>query len=322
MTTDANYPNVKAALEALDTQRRQAMIKVVFLEVTYNDGLDFGVEGGLTHALNGSQILSYSNLFGLAQQGINPTQGVTTLAGASFLTLTGDNFAATLRAIEEKGKVNVLSRPTIIAQDKQPAQIVIGQNVPIIDGVTVSALGGTTSSINYVNVGIILNVTPYIHSDNKVEMILAPTISEVAAQSTQVSSGSNGVFSTPYINTRSANTVVTVPSGQTVVIGGLMQDSKVVTDSGVPILQSIPLLGNIFKHKVKANSKSELMIFVTPTVMSTDDDLARMSTDETSRLKISQKAFPQDERSTYIDPVAPASSSSSGVAMPPASNVH
>jgi general secretion pathway protein D len=319
ITSEYNNQAVLTALRGLDRPKPQVFIKCVFLEVTYNNGLDVGFEGGISHNMNnGSQMLSYSNLFGLAAQGITPAAGINTLPGASLLQLTGNNYSLLLRAIQEKGKVNVLSRPTILARHAQPAQIVVGQQVPIINGVTFSALGQETSSVQYIPVGIILNVTPFIYPNGDVEMILAPQISEVAPQSTQISGGTNGNFSTPYLNTRSANTVVLTPSGQTVVIGGLMQDTKSVTDSGIPVLQSIPLLGNLFKHKQKTASKTELMIFITPTVIKTPEDLARMSVDETSRTDISAKAFTQKERDTYIDaqsPVAPGGASS-GVAQP------
>jgi general secretion pathway protein D len=304
-TTEANNSNVLKVLNGLDRPKPQALIKCVFLEVTYNNGLDVGVEGGLTHALNGSQILSYSNLFGLAAQGITPTAGVNTLAGASLLTLTGDNFSVLLRAIQEKGKVNVLSRPTILARQAQPAQILIGQEVPIVTGVTFNSYGQETSSVSYTPVGIVLNVTPFIYPNGDVEMILYPQISEVSSQSTQISGGTNGNFSTPYINSRSANTVVVCPSGQTIVIGGLMQDTKSTTSSGIPVLQSIPLLGNMFKHKQTAISKTELMIFITPTVIKTHEELAAMSQDEVSRTSLSKKAFSQKEKDIYIDPKSP-----------------
>jgi general secretion pathway protein D len=90
-----------------------------------------------------------------------------------------------------------------------------------------------------------------------------------------------------------------------VVIGGLMQDSKSVTDSKVPIVGDIPLLGMLFKHKITANAKTELVIFVTPTVVKTPSDLSRMSTDETSRTEMAPRAFPLSERDNYIDPDAP-----------------
>src|SRR5208283_1481106 len=131
-----------------------------------------GIEGGLSHNLNGSQTLTFSNLFGLAAQGITPTSGVNTLAGASLLTLTGDNFTGFLRAISEIGKVEVLSRPTILARNAQPASILIGQSVPLITGVNFGTLGQVTSIITYTSVGIQLNVTPFIRNNGYVEMIL------------------------------------------------------------------------------------------------------------------------------------------------------
>jgi general secretion pathway protein D len=313
ITAPENKTNVDIALMALDPPMRQVLIKAVFLEVTYNKGLDIGLEGGITHHLGLSQTLSYSNLFGLAANGLNPTQGINTLPGESILTFTGNDFTADLRAIAEKGKVEVLSRPTILARHAQPASILIGQQVPLITGVNFGTLGQVTSVISYTSVGIQLNVTPFIHPNGYVEMILNPTISEVAAQSTQISTGTNGNFSTPYIDSRSANTVVIVPSGQTVVIGGLMQDSKTTTDSQIPFFGDIPILGNLFKHKETADAKTELMIFVTPFVINTPDDLSRMSVDEVSRGELTPKAFTPRIRDNYIDPLSP---STPGAATP------
>ncbi|MGD0410888.1 MAG: hypothetical protein ABSC18_04235 [Verrucomicrobiota bacterium] len=318
ITAPENQTNVQMALEALDSKMREVLIKVVFLEATYSKGSDVGVQGGISHNLNGSQSLTFSNLFGLDSQGLTPTSGINTLFGESVFTLTGNNFEALVRAIEEKAKVEVLSRPTILARNEQPASILIGQSVPLITGVNFGTLGQVTSVITYTPVGIQLNVTPFIHPNGNVEMILNPTISEVAPQSTLISSGTNGNFSTPYINSRSANTVVLTPSGQTVVIGGLMQDSKTVTDSGIPVLQSIPILGNLFKHKLQSDAKTELMIFVTPYVVDTPEDLAKMSVSETSRTVLSPKSFTQQERDAFINADSPAlpGGASSRVAQP------
>jgi len=156
-------------------------------------------------------------------------------------------------------------------------------------------------------VGVILQVTPFITSDNMVEMILAPQISSVANQSTQISSGTNGSFSTPYINIESANTVVVTPNGQTVAIGGLMQNSKSTTDSKIPLLGDIPGIGLLFHHKVKAVTKTELIIFLTPYVVKTPDDLARMTIDERSRVEMAPKSFTEKEYQEYLAPQPMAS---------------
>src|SRR5665213_947576 len=294
--------SVMQVISNLDRPKPQVLIKVIFLEVTYNNGYDVGLEGGVTKRINSTTTVNASNLFGLAQQGITPTSGVNTLPGAGLYTIVGNDFSATIRAIQEVGKVEVLSRPTILARNNQQATVVVGQQVPLVTGVSYDTFGNEHSTISYQNVGVILQVTPFITSDNMVEMILAPQISSVANQSTQISSGTNGSFSTPYINIQSANTVVVTPDGQTVAIGGLMQNSKTTTDSKIPLLGDIPGLGLLFHHKVKAVSKTELIIFLTPFVVKTPDDLARMTIDERSRVEMAPKSFTEKEYQEYLAP--------------------
>lgn len=301
--------DISNAVAALDKPKPQVLIKVVFLQVTYNNGYDVGLEGGVTKRINSTTTVNASNLFGLMQQGITPTQGVNTLPGAGLYTIAGNDFSATLRAIQEVGKVEVLSRPTIMARNNQQATVVVGQQVPIITGVEFDTLGNEHTVITYENVGVILQVTPFITSDNLVEMILAPQISSVAAQSTVISSGTNGNFSTPYINIESANTVVVTPNGQTVAIGGMMQDSKTTTDSKIPVLGDIPGLGLLFHHKVKAVAKTELIIFLTPYVIRTPTDLVRMTIDEKARADIVPGTFTSQELHNYLAPQPEATDS-------------
>ena len=299
--------SVMQVISNLDRPKPQVLIKVIFLEVTYNNGYDVGLEGGVTKRINSTTTVNASNLFGLAQQGITPTSGVNTLPGAGLYTIVGNDFSATIRAIQEVGKVEVLSRPTILARNNQQATVVVGQQVPLVTGVSYDTFGNEHSTISYQNVGVILQVTPFITSDNMVEMILAPQISSVANQSTQISSGTNGSFSTPYINIESANTVVVTPNGQTVAIGGLMQNSKSTTDSKIPLLGDIPGIGLLFHHKVKAVTKTELIIFLTPYVVKTPDDLARMTIDERSRVEMAPKSFTEKEYQEYLAPQPMAS---------------
>jgi general secretion pathway protein D len=305
---DATAAYVSQVISNLDRPKPQVLIKVVFLQVTYNNGYDVGLEGGISKKIETTHplTLNASNLFGLVQQGVTPTTGINTLPGAGLYTIAGNDFSATVRAIQEVGKVEVLSRPTIMARNNQQATVVVGQQVPIISGVTYDTFGNEHSSITYQNVGVILQVTPFITTDNMVEMILAPQISSVAAQSTQISTGTNGNFSTPYINIESANTVVVTPNGQTVAIGGLMQDNKTTTDSKIPLLGDIPGLGLLFHHKVKSVSKSELIIFLTPYVIRTPDDLVQMTLDEKSRTELAPKAFSEKEFHEYLGPQPPA----------------
>jgi general secretion pathway protein D len=304
ISDDATAGYVSNVVANLNRPKPQVLIKVVFLEVTYNKGMDVGVEGQITRRINASTTSSNSSLFGLAQQGITPNSvsPVNTLPGVGMFTVQGTDFSATLRAIEEVGKVEVLSRPTILARNNQMAQITVGQQVPLITSVTYDTFGNEHLGVNYSSVGIILQVTPYITPDGLVEMILAPQISAVdPSQSQVIAYATNGsAVSAPYIDIRSANTVVVTPDGQTVVIGGLMQNTRSSTDSKVPILGDIPVLGQLFHHKLQSNTKTELIMLLTPYVVKSPGDLARMSLDERGRATLSPKAFSQEEMNQYI----------------------
>ena len=306
---------------SLAKPKPQVLIKVVFLEATYNKGYDVGIEGGVTKNINASTSLSASNLFGLASQGVTPTAGVNSLPGAGLYTVAGNNWEATVRAIAENAHVEVLSRPTILARHNQMATIQVGQNVPLITGVNFGALGNQENAISYSPVGIILNVTPFIGSDGTVEMILNPQISAVNPTLSQaISYTTNGTAITaPYIDIESANTVVATPDGQTVVIGGLMKNTKSDTDSKIPLLGDIPGLGALFHHKVHYIAKQELIIMLTPYVVRTPADLARMSSDERGRTEMAPKAFSEKELNRYLEGGKPtlAPEPAPPVAIPP-----
>ena len=149
---DATTAYVRDVVAKLATPKPQVLIKVVFLEVDYNKGYDVGVEGTVTKNINASTTVSASNLIrsGLAKA-LTPTSGITTLPGAGLYTIVGDDFSATLRAIEEVVNVQVLSRPTILARNNQMATIQVGDEVPLITSVTFTALGNqrNTASSTY-----------------------------------------------------------------------------------------------------------------------------------------------------------------------------
>ena len=133
-----------------------------------------------------------------------------------------------------------------------------------------------------------------------VEMIVSPQISQLADRSEWVpisggTTNSPNVVTAPVINSRAADTVVVVPNAQTVVIGGLMQNTKLDSTDKVPILGDIPLLGALFRHKVTNNAKTELMIFMTPHIVRQPSDLAEVTGDEKRRTTNIPKAFTEEE---------------------------
>ena len=291
-TADAQTSEqIKQILASLDRPKPQALIKVVFLEVQHNNSVDIGVEGGWTGNAAHNQV-SAANIFGLS--GLNgiatnftalgqalpagfptPTANAPLSSGGLYQIL-GTDFQATLRAIAQAGKAQILSRPSIMARDGQPATILVGQEVPLVTGISYESVGTTTVPINnvsYTPVGIQLNVTPYI-SDNYVEMIVTPQDSEIDPTLTEPIGG--GV-NAPVIDTRSADTVIVTPDGQTAVIGGLMENDKSMSESKIPLLGDIPLLGALFRSKSNADNKSELMIFMTPHIVHAPSELAGVS---------------------------------------------
>lgn len=279
----------------MDRPKPQVLIKVVFLEVQLDNAEALGVQGSYTPQeswfsqitgfmtnsfntlSNGTQVpnlspvhqtFSVNNGFGLPQ----------TLAGATgnagVYSVLGNDFTATLQAIATAGKAQILSRPSILARDGQPATILVGQEVPLVTGISYETVGATTEPINnvtYTPVGLQVNVTPFISPDNLVEMIVTPQDSEVDPTLTEPIGG--GV-NAPVIDTRSADTVVITPDGQTVVIGGLMENDKESSETKIPLLGDIPVLGALFRYKANSDDKNELMIFMTPHIVHAPMELA------------------------------------------------
>ena len=279
---EATMKHVSQVISNLDYARPQVLIKVVFLEVQHTDGSDIGFEGGWGGKVaSGSTTMqgAFANGFGMsgisAAAGSNappvnmlqqPTSSFLPMPpGAGMYQLLAKDFQATLRAIAQAGKASILSRPSILARDSQPAQIVIGQSVPLITSVSYNALtGNPINSVTYTEVGIILKVTPFITGNGMVQMWVQPQTSSIDPTTTvPISTG----VSAPVIDVRSADTVVVTPDSQTVVIGGLISKDKTSTESKIPFLGDIPFLGNLFKRTVKSEVKNELLIFLTPHIV-------------------------------------------------------
>jgi general secretion pathway protein D len=218
---------------------------------------------------------------------------------AGNYSILGQDFSATLRAIAQNGKAQLLSRPSVLARNNQPATIVVGQQVPLITNVRYDTFGNAINSVTYQNVGIILKVTPFITGDGVVQMMVQPQTSSLdPTVSVPISSGVNA----PVIDIRSADTVVLTPDGQTVVIGGLMRNDSAENISKVPFLGDIPLLGNLFRHKSTSSAKTELLIFLTPYVVQAPTQLAGLSEKEKVRTLV-PKSYSEQELDRFLDKV-------------------
>jgi general secretion pathway protein D len=274
-----NWTVVKRILDQLDRAVPQVLIKVLIAEVTHTNSSDLGVEfSALNLRFNDSGTLS-----GGAQGGTNFNIPVTgTNATGAIVQITEANFNAVIRALATNGKLDVLSRPYILASDNQLATITVGQTVPFVSSSNTTAQGNTINTVQYQDVGILLDVIPHINPDGMVILDVAPEISALTTSSVQVSEQ----VSSPIFTKRSAQTRVAVENGQTVVIGGLMQDQKNSTISKVPLLGDIPGLGLLFQRRIEDRSKTELLIFLTPHVAMRPDQLEAMGQDEVDHTKL------------------------------------
>jgi general secretion pathway protein D len=277
-TSPKNYDSVKTILNELDRPVPQVLIKVLVAEVTHDNSNDVGVE---LSALN--LRASGNGQSGIIDFGLSAAQATN---GGFIGTLKETNFTAVLYALEQIGKLDVLSRPYILASDNQLASIIVGQTVPIPTESRVTDTGQTISSVSYTDIGIILNVTPHINPDGLVILDVNPEISSLSGQSVPTGPGQ----SAPIFNKRSADSRVGIIDGRTIVIGGLMEDRKTQTLKKVPILGDIPGLGWFFRHNTTQKTKTELLIFLTPHVASRPDLLTPMSEDEMKGTKLTPNA--------------------------------
>lgn len=297
VTDDQTAKYISEVISNLNRPAPQVLIKVVFLEASYNKDSDIGVDGMYQHTLSGHDINGSTPISGK----VSSVFDLATSGG--IYSVLSDDLSITLAALAKAGKTEILSRPSILTRNNQPATISLGQQIPIITSTRYDNYGNQINSFTYQNVGISLQVTPFIGDNGMVEMIVTPTTSQLADRSqwVPIQSGTNGTVSAPVINSRSADTVVVVPDGQTVVIGGLMQKQNTESESKIPLLGDIPLLGNVFKHKVKSTGKTELLIFLTPHIVEFPSQLADLSAKERANAQLSSKSFSGRELENFLD---------------------
>ena len=280
VTTATRYQQeVRAIINELDHPVPQVLIKVLIAEVTHDNSSDLGTDFSiLDMRKNGNGSSLVQNLGNAAAASAN---------GGLAVSVVENNVTATLHALAAVDKLDVLSRPYILASDNQLASITIGNEVPFITDTRLTETGQTINTIQYQDVGIILNVTPHINPEGLVILDVAPEISQITAQTVPISAGVNA----PIIAKRAAESRVGIKNGQTVVIGGLMEDRKTDSVTKVPFLGDIPILGEVFRRTQTTKSKTELLIFLTPHVAPQPDALRSMSQDEMGGTKLMNKAI-------------------------------
>ncbi|MBW3624970.1 MAG: hypothetical protein KY468_16350 [Armatimonadetes bacterium] len=266
-------PATMAALDqvlaSLDRAPEQVLIEAVIVEANLDDSSRLGFQFQWTQPNLGR------NTTGAGEVGVTPSTAFSP-AGLRY-SIVGNNFSAILQALATDRRFNILSTPRIFTANNRPAQINISQQIPYIESTIVNPTGTTQNAINYLDVGIILDVTPRITGNGLVTI-------EVSQDANDFQGFTN--FNAPIVSRRTTDTTVVVQDGQTVIIGGLIRDSTTKTTNKVPILGDIPLIGGLFRSKENVRQKTELMVFLTPHVVRTADEISDLTERQRNQLQL------------------------------------
>jgi len=281
MASPNDYNNLAQVIKKLDRRSKQVFVQVLIAEVSLDKSRELGLQSGV---LGGGVLNKYLTVAGLYDPlgtlgsiGSILTQGGTLTPD---VTASPVNLTSVLKALDKNGLVNILSTPNILTSDNKEAEINVGENVPFQGSATQSSIG-TTTSVERKDIGINLKIKPQVSEGDYIRMDINQEISAVK--------DSKGQAIDLITTKRSAKTSVVVKDKETVVIGGLIQDTEDETVQKVPFLGDIPGLGWLFKTKTKTRKKTNLMILLTPRIVRDAADLMTVSDEQRSKFGDSAK---------------------------------
>jgi len=296
VATPVEYTVIEAALKKLDVPSRQVAIEVTIASVTLTDELDFGVEwlfkGGAPSGRGAGGLLTRTTPFNPAAPVVSPAAGATSpilsLAQGFTYIINNANFPggiqAALHLLDTYGDTKVIANPHLAALDNQKATIKAGNKIPINQQ---SVVGSTTNVVTttsqYIDTGVLLQVTPHI---NQGGLVTLDVQAEVSDPGPVVNPGD-----APPINTRSVQTIVNVQSGQTMVMGGLIGETRGNSSKGLPLISRIPIIGGLFGDQSLTNNRTELVMFITPRVVESEVDMKGLIEDLRRRMEKIDDSF-------------------------------
>ena len=253
----AVFKRMREVVQLLDIPQAQVIIEATVVEVELNDTIQSGVEF----------LLKYSGL----SLGMSPTAD-NTLFGATT-NIGHVNVQAALKALRTLTNLRIVSSPYLTVLDGEPARLVIGDQVPfavtsqstIVDGKTTR-----TSQTQILDTGIVLQITPRIHANNSVSLEILQSVSKVSDQ------GIAGDYR-PTISTRDITSRILAQSGRTVLLGGLIQERKELTEKGIPLASDIPIIGELFRSNGDSRRRTELLVLITPRVSRTSAEIEEIT---------------------------------------------
>ncbi|MGE5624383.1 MAG: type II secretion system secretin GspD [Bacillota bacterium] len=277
--------SIQDVISKLDIRRAQVLVQAIEAELTSDKSAELGVTWVADAAANGGVALTdFSNtgagIVGVGQAafaaqqsggttGFTAPQGLT--LGVGKITSNGFSFAALLRALSGDGETNILSTPSVVTLDNEEATIKVTQKVPFVTGQYTGATAGTSTgtsgptavinpfqTVDREDVGITLKITPQINEGDSVQLKIDQTVSNLTATS---------IGGQPVTDNREITTSILAKNSEIVVLGGLIDHDLTESEQQVPVLGSIPLIGNLFKYRSTTNTKRNLMVFIQPTIL-------------------------------------------------------
>lgn len=309
----ADYQNLVYTIKKLDRRRRQVFVEAMIAEVSLNGLLQLGTNFRASIQQNGNPVF----IGGAGQISQTTIQNIVT--GLTGLTLGGvgnyitipqsfipgataaqqvPGLAAIFQLSDFKDVVNVISTPQILTSDNKEAEILVGENVPFIASreQSIATSGTVVNDIQRQDVGVKLQITPQITEGDYVKLDIYQEISSLEE-------ADDTILTTvgPTIDKRSTKTSVVVKDGDTVVIGGLMQDTTENSVTKAPVLGDIPVFGWLFKTKSVTKTKTDLLVFITPHLLKKDDNLAQITKDKRNEFTLGERELEEQVGDTRIN---------------------
>jgi general secretion pathway protein D len=307
------FQEMKRLIERLDAQPPQVVIQVLIASVQLSNDQEFGVEAGLqnpilfargglatptttsgtTNAASpgfnfnttaiplGNSTLTSPGAVGfqsLQNLGVglqSPTQGV----GGFVFQASSQSFSLLVRALQAQGRIDVLSRPQVTVADNQTGYVQVGASYPYLS-TSNATVGVVSQSIAYQPIGVTMRVTPRVNPDGKVLMRVEPQVGSVTSAPISLGSG----ILAPEFNIQTVQTTVLASDGETIVLGGMISKQDTRNEVGIPFFKDIPYLGTLFRYRQQNVIRQELLVIMTPHIIRSEADQARILAEETARM--------------------------------------
>lgn len=281
VTSPENKALIEQILTQLDKIPEQVMIETLIVEASLDATSKLGFEWTFTN----------NKIFGTKGNGVGGiafgAKADETQPQGLRYTLSGSQYSSFLTAVQSDSRFDVLSTPRIFTSNNATAEINISQSLPYVLSSRADVNGNLLYTYAFLDVGIILTVTPRITSNGYVTMDVTQTANDFVRYTE---------FNAPVVNQREAQTTVSVKDGETVVLGGILRSTVQSTVNKVPLLGDIPLLGNLFKSNSTTKNKTELLVFLTPRIVRSDSEARKVREDTESKMAPSTQKRLQDYR--------------------------